>query len=39
VDGAQNRDELMQVYKDAPDAIKKKGYRFYAACEKKGGEL
>lgn len=39
VNGVQNRDELMQVYKDAPDAIKKKGSRFYAACEKKGGEL
>lgn len=39
VKGVQNRDELMQVYKDAPDAIKQKGSRFYAACEKKGGEL
>ena len=39
VKGVQNRDELMQVYKDAPDMIKKKGTRFYAACEEKGGEL
>ena len=39
VKGVQNRDELMQVSKDAPDMIKKKGTRFYAACEEKGGEL
>lgn len=39
VKGVQNRDELMHVYKDAPDMIKKKGTRFYAACEEKGGEL